>query len=130
MAIDISTFRSRYPEITEAKASDPTVQIHLTDAECDFKRTNLSSSSCGENIYERFIFALAAHETQIGINRAQGSTVGGGAIASKSVGKVSVSYASRTPSGGFNDDYYNQTIYGQQFLSLLYRYCVGFLTIC
>lgn len=129
MAIDITTFRTRYPELTATKLPDAQVTVFLEDGQCDFSRSKLSGDAKGEMIYERIVFALAAHYGMLNIKRAAGDVGGGGAIASKSVGSVSVSY-SRSSSNSVGEDYYNQTIYGQEYLQLLYRYCTGFMTIC
>lgn len=129
MAIDIPTFRARYPELDSTKISDTTLTMLLDDAKCDFSRSKLSSNAEGTKIYERIVFAIAAHNGQLGIKRAAGDTGGGGAVTSKSVGKVSVSYG-RSQSSNINDDFYLQTIYGQEYLQLLNRYCPTMTTIC
>lgn len=128
MAVDIATFRVRYPEFDDPVQSDAQIQVLLDDAECDFSRSKLSDNTCGDNIYDRIIFSLAAHNAQLSVNRGKGNTAAGGVISSKSVGKVSVSY-SRATSNSQSDDFFNQTIFGQTYLQLLNKYCPTMLTI-
>lgn len=129
MTVNIATFRARYPEFDDPIIVDATLQILLDDAVSDFSRSKLSSSEEGQRIYDRIVFSLAAHNAQLGLNRAAGNTAGGAAINNKSVGKVSVGY-SRATSTGSDEDFYLQTIYGQTFLQLLNKYCPAAITIC
>jgi len=129
MAVDIATFRIRYPEFDSPVLEDPALQIALDDAVIDFSRSKLSNDAGGQNIYDRIVFLLAAHEARLGELRAEGNKMGGAAIGSKSVGKVSVGY-SRASSTSASEDYFLQTIYGQGYLQLLRRYCPTVLTIC
>lgn len=129
MTVDVAGFRARFPEFVDPPFTDEVIQVRLDDAECDFSRSKLGTGECGERIYERIIYTLAAHHLRIWDNTQKGSSTGGGAIASKSVGKVSVSYA-RSSSSSLQDDFYLQTIYGQEYLTLLRKYCPGLITIC
>lgn len=125
MTIDVPTFRARYPEFADPKLTDAQITIVLDDAQCDFSRSKLSNNVCGTNIYERIIFALAAHAGQLSAGRAKGNTAGGGAVTNKTVGSVSVGY-NRAASSSSIEDFYQQTIYGQTYLQLLYQYCPGY----
>ena len=75
-----------------------------------------------ETDYGRYL--LVAHQLTInGLSGKEASAVGGvsGAIASKTVGSVSVSY----DTGGSNETdagFYNATIYGKQYYALLRKY--------
>ena len=132
MAVDVETFRERYPEFVNPPYTDAIVQEGLDDAQCDFSRSKLSSSACGQNIYERIIFALTAHElfknNQVGTKGNTGVT--SGPIQSKTVGKVSVSYASSSAINSNLDSYYTSTPYGMRYLTLLQKYCPAIITVC
>lgn len=129
MTIDVASFRLQYPEFVDPPFTDAIIEAKLMDSQCDFSRGKLSNNACGENIYERIIFTLTAHNLKLWDNRQKGNAVSGGGISSKSVGKVSVSY-NRAASNSSQDDFYLQTIYGADYLSLIKKYCVAIITAC
>lgn len=129
MAVDVAGFRIRYPEFTDPPYTDALIESRIEDATCDFSRSKLSASACGDNIYCRIIYALAAHNLTLWNKTQKGSITSGGSISSKTVGKVSVSY-SLSSSAGSTEDFYKQTLYGSDYLMLLKKYCPAIMTIC
>ena len=122
--IDLTAFRARFPEYSDdAVYTDPFVQIFIDDALADVSQTKFK-----EAIADRITAYLAAHYLTIAVASQNGNTGSTAPIASQSVGEISVSYAVNSAEKG-SDAYFNSTIYGQQYLSLLRRYCPGILTL-
>lgn len=123
MACSYADFIARYPEFTNI--SEPRAQIFLDDAACDVDETKFKD--CAGS---RISCALAAHYLAVATLSAGGNAGSLGPIASKTIDKVSATYATLDPglTKGSNA-YYMSTTYGQDYLSLLRRYCPGILTI-
>jgi len=124
MALDITSFRARFPEYSvSADFPDARLQVFIDDALADVSQTKFK-----ESIADRITAYLAAHYLTIGELSNAGNQGSAAPIASQSVGEVSVSYATSTYDKG-SDAYYNSTIYGQQYKTLLRKYCVGMISI-
>lgn len=129
MSVDVESFRARYPDITEELVSDVFLLSELEFSQCQVSRGRFSTTDCGQGIYERAIFALTAHTVMVDATALRlGSEAKVGAVSAKSVGKVSTNYAGGTTSGSVSD-LYNKTIYGQEYLSLLSRFCVTVMSV-
>ena len=115
MTVSPAAFKSRYAEFSAV--SDATVQIYLDDAGLELDEGRWGS------LYDRGIYALAAHFISLAQRAALGGSTGAGAsgpLASKSIGDVSLSYAWTSGAGQTrNQDYYLATIYGQDYLRLV-----------
>ncbi len=124
MAVTVTTFRTRFPEFSDDTAfPDARIQLFIDDAKEDFDGTKLR-----EVISDRITEYLAAHYLAVGTSSEQGDASNAGPVASKSEGELSVSYAVTAASVG-SDAYYQSTIYGQQYLTLLRTYCGSVLTL-
>ena len=123
MACTYADFILRYPEF--AILPEARVQMFLDDAACDVDETKFKDC-----VGSRITCALAAHYSALAYQSANGNAGSVGQMLSKTVDKVSATYA--TPDANLSkgsNGYYMSTIYGQEYLSLLRRYCPGILTI-
>lgn len=123
MAVDYDGFIARYPEFCTVPVKR--VQIFLDDALCDVAEGKFDTC-----VYDRVVCSLAAHYLALGNQTATGNAGSVGNIVSKTVDKVSATYA--TPGANVSkgsNSYYNSTKYGQEYLSLLRRYCAGMFTV-
>lgn len=124
MASTVITFRTRFPEFSDEQVyTDARIQMFLNDAKEDFNQTKLK-----EAITDRITEYLAAHYLAIATSSEEGDASSTGPVASKSEGDLSVSYAVNSTNAG-DSSFYNSTIYGQQYLTLLRTYCGGMLTL-
>ena len=111
MALTAADFKIRYPEFDSV--ADATVEMFIADAEQEL------SEECWGDLYERGVFALAAHFLYLDQQR-QAAGSGGGIVApaqSRSIGDVSWSFALNTVDSN-GDQYYGSTQYGQEFMRL------------
>lgn len=123
MAVDYESFVIRYPEFCAIPVKR--VQIFINDAEQD-----VSTIKFDELTRDRIVSALSAHYLALSQQTAGGNSGSIGNVASKTVDKVSVTYA--TPDANVSkgsNAYYNSTKYGQEYLSLLRRHCVAMVTV-
>lgn len=123
MACTYEDFLLRYPEFTMVPVKR--IQIFLDDAACD-----VDGSKFDDCAASRIMCSLAAHYAALGNQSANGNAGSVGQIVQKTVDKVSATYA--TPDANLSkgsNGYYMSTIYGQEYLSLLRRYCPGILTV-
>jgi len=124
MALDLTSFRARFPEYSVvADYPDAYVQVFIDDAIEDVNQTKFK-----ETIADRITAYLAAHYLTIAELSKAGNQGTVAPVASQSVGEVSVSYAVANLDKG-SSAYYKATVYGQQYLALLKRYCVGMISI-
>lgn len=113
MSVTPSAIKARFPEFTSE--TDAFIQIHLDDAVLDLDETRWG------DLYAQGVAYLTAHLLVSAKRRAAntGAVPAAGAVASKSVGDVSISYAS---SGRVDNSVgaveYNSTTYGQRYLTL------------
>ena len=120
----LSSFRARFPEYSDDTVySDPLIQLHIDDAIEDVNQTKFK-----ETIADRITAYLAAHYLTIALSATSGNTGSVAPVASHAVGEVSVNYAVSSAEKG-SDAYFNSTTYGQQYLTLLRRYCPGMITL-
>lgn len=104
--VDVTTFRTRYPEFTQESFNDTVVTTHLEES-----KTLLSVDKCGKK-YELLIFLLMAHELKL-----KGTeTIEAGVEISRSI-----EGGSRTLKNIATTDkqlYYSKTSYGQKYLAI------------
>ena len=122
LAITVEGFKARFPEFECVKPA--VVTIRLDDAECDTEVTKFE-----DKIAERIVYTLAAHYLSISqrTGKSKGQAQNVAPITGKTVDKVSATYATAQASGTL-DLYLNSTPYGQEYLSLLRRYCASMIT--
>ena len=125
MALTAADFKIRYPEFDTI--DDARIEMFIADAQCDFDCSKLPNNDCGANICTRIICALTAHVVFIDIQTSNNEGGGAGTVQSKSVGQVSVTYSIKTSSTF--EEYYKQTKYGLEYLTLLMRYCPPIITV-
>ena len=124
--IDIAGFKARFPAFENI--ADPTIQVALDDAEMDL------NAGCFPTQYlERATYTLAAHYLAVSLRVAAVGAGGGasdalGTLQSKTVDKVSASYATANVKGS-GDVYWNSTPYGIQFQELVSRFCAGMVSV-
>ena len=124
MALDLAAFRARFPEYSDDTVyTDPYVQVFIDDALEDVNKTKFK-----ETIADRITAYLAAHYLTIGELTKNGNAGSTAPVSSHAVGEVSVSYAVNNAEKG-SDAYFNSTSYGQQYMTLLRRYCPGIITL-
>ena len=112
-------FYIRYPEFKEV---DPlTVGFFIVDAKAE-----LSSSVWGE-LYKRGLLALVAHLLELQRLRVENGGAPNQTVASESAGALSVSYGGAALSP--EDEVYNSTVYGQEYLRLRELVGFGFLVV-
>lgn len=112
-------FRVRFPEFTEAIATEAQVQLFLDDA-CD----HLDQAALGD-CWERAVLYYAAHLLTISIRTGAAVGIGGvanvgaaGAVTSSGADGLNISFGSSSPGSG-TEAWYQSTPYGQQFLVIV-----------
>ena len=110
----VADFRAAFPEFAVALYSDATVIFWSTLAE-----KQISADSWG-NLYTNGVFLLTAHMLKLSTLSASG----GGLVALRKVGDVSVTY-DLTLGYIANAGLYNRTIYGQQYYTLMNMVGIG-----
>lgn len=121
--IDPASFRIRFPEYSDDKTyPDSLIQLHIDDALEDVSQTKFK-----ETIANRITSYLAAHYLTIALNAQAGNQGSVAPVSSQAVGEISVSYGVNNYDKG-SDAYFNSTVYGQQYKTLLKRYCPGMIT--
>lgn len=125
MAVDLATFRTRFPEFSDdTEYPDATVQLFLDDAQQDIGSDE--NRWCGK--YDRAHAYLAAHLLTVGSKTELGdSSSSAGTIQSKSAGGVSVSRAVAVKSRSDADEFYMTTSYGQSFVVIRNGCFIGVL---
>jgi hypothetical protein len=127
MAITPTDVRARYPEF-ESVTDYPTARIQTW---IDKAEGELSESNWGDQ-YNEGLLAYTAHFLSWSTNTASsGGAVGSvGPLASKSIGDVSVSFASTVSAGASaTEAFFNSTPYGQEYWRLVQMYGVGMVAI-
>ena len=116
--MDIATFRAVFPEFSNSTTySDAQITFFLTQG------TNVMNANIWGTLFDQGVGYYIAHNLVLAQRRAKSVASGGtpgvtqGAVSSKGVDKVNVSYDTNSVAlekGGM----YNQTDYGIQFLQL------------
>jgi len=123
MAVTPTTFKARYTEF--ASETDARVQVYITDAELE-----MDEGRWGD-LYDRGLSALTAHLLAIANRNAASSGTGislGGALTSRTVGSVSVSFGS-APTSGSTEAYLLSTAYGAEYLRLVQIVGTGIVVV-
>lgn len=107
---------ARFPEFSIEAA--PSLQLAIDDAE-------LMVGSCFGKFRDTAVAYMAAHLFTMGKETDSGNTSPLQAVASESVGSVSVSYVSSSDARSNN----SSTSYGQHFDNLKKRCCVGMVAV-
>ena len=127
MAITVQDVRDRYPEFSDVTDyPDARIQTFITKGEGE-----LSEGQWGDQ-YNEGLLAFTAHFLARSTSTARsGGSVGSiGPIASKSVGDVSVSFASVVGSNpSAQESFWNSTPYGQEYWRLITLFGVGMLAV-
>jgi len=104
-------FKIRFPEFDSI--DDARIQVFIDDAVLQVNETYWGDK------YNMGLYYLTAHYLYLAEKSADGSGSGsGGAVASRAVDGVSVSYNNMTPDNQ-SDAYYASTAYGQRYMSLM-----------
>ena len=114
--VTTSTFKTRFPEF-ESQDNDR-VQLFLDDSATQISETKFGTS------YDLAISYITAHYLSLATKTANGSSGSVGAVASKSVEGVSVSYNQATANNQ-NESYYASTSYGQRYLEIRSQITTG-----
>ena len=112
MTVTPTTIKARYTEFSSI--GDATVQVYLDDATLE-----LNESQWGD-LYDRGLSALTAHLLAIANRNAASSGMGvsiGGALTSRAVGSVSVSFSTASSTSSV-EDFYLSTVYGADYWRL------------
>lgn len=109
MPCDPASFKVRFPEF--ASVDDARIQLFIDDSVIILNPTYWG------NRYDIGICYYTAHLLAVGIKSEAGSSNSTGAISSKSVDGVSISYAMSAPKNDA-DSFLNSTQYGQRYLTL------------
>jgi hypothetical protein len=106
-------FRARFPEYASDPPSDATIEVYIADAA-------LFVDECAWGTkYELGILYYAAHLLTLALESASGAAGGvSGAVASRAVDGVSVSYTNAQPKDQ-SEAWFNSTTYGQRYLNML-----------
>lgn len=117
MSIDVSTFRTRFPEFSDnAEYPDARIQLFIDDSVQVYMGTD--ENRWGGK-YDYAQAHLVAHLLSAGTaSEAGDSSVKVGPVSSKSAGGVSVSRAVVAKDRSDGDDFYMGTVYGQRFLMI------------
>lgn len=110
-----ANFKTRFPEFSTV--DDTRIQLFIDDAELEISKTVWGK------LYDKGVSYLTAHELSMATATENGKSGGLKSEASKSVGNVSVSYASLN----YNeyDNYYTTTAYGKKFIDMKNKVKVG-----
>ena len=118
MAIDVPTFRARFPEFTDPPYSDERIQLFIDDTLCYMGEDE--SRWCG--CYDTAQAYLTAHLLALGTASAMGdSAAQAGPLLSAAADGVSYTRAGTSNGVAGSDEFYASTAYGQRFLSLRAR---------
>ena len=109
MSITTAEFKTRFPEF--ASVADDRIQLFIDDS------VVILNEPFWDTKYDLGLHYLTAHYLVLGTKSEDGATTGSGPMTGKTVDGVSLSFGLATTDDG-TDDYYNQTIYGQRYLSL------------
>ena len=126
MAVNVATFRIRFPEFSDVtEYPDARIQLFIDDTVLYIG----SDETRWCNKYDIAQAYLAAHLLSIGtLSEAGDSSSSSGAITTKKAGGVSVTRASNSSQElGTSDGFYISTIYGQMFLNIRNTCFVGAL---
>jgi len=103
-------FKAKFPEFVNV----PDVQIQM----CIDESVLVVDLEACPDLSELIQGSYVAHCITKSSSNPGGISDGAGAVASKSVGSVSVSYSIATGSKSISDDWYRSTVYGHNFLRL------------
>jgi hypothetical protein len=123
MAVTPTTFKARYTEF--ASTSDARVQVYIDDAELE-----MNEAQWGD-LYDRGLSALTAHLLSIADKNAASGGAGTslpGALVGRSVGSVSIQFAT-SASGGTSSDFYLSTAYGTDYWRLAQMVGLGIVVV-
>ena len=109
MSITAADFKIRFPEF-DAEV-DARIELFIADS------VIIINEVYWDTKYSLGLYYLTAHYIALANKSAAGSSQSVGAIASKAVEGVSVSYAKHIPDNQ-SDAYYASTSYGQRYLAL------------
>jgi hypothetical protein len=110
--MNLAQFRLDLPEFADAvRFPDSMLTFWATIGEAQ-----ISANSFG-NLYNQAVELFTAHNLILAKGNAAGTGGSGGAVASKKVGSVSVSYDNAS-SMVLNAGHWNQTVYGRQYIQL------------
>lgn len=112
MAITPADFKVRYPEFDSI--ADDRINVFLGDAQLEV------DENIWDTLYERGVFALAAHMLALGEKSSGGTSGSVGALNKRRIGDVELGFTVYTPDSS-SEAYYNGTIYGQDYYRLLLR---------
>lgn len=110
MSITPAQFKNRFPEFINV--SVPRIRVFIADAELE-----MNESKWGDR-YDKGLSYLTAHFLSIALKTETGSPASVAAVASKSIGDVSVSFANKSSESQV-EAYYQSTVYGQEYWSML-----------
>lgn len=104
-----ATIKARFPEF--ATVDDSKIQIFIDDAILILNETFWGTK------YDLGVSYLAAHFLSLALSSEAGAASAIGAVSSRAVDGVSISYSTMTPEN-HGDAYYSSTMYGQRYLAL------------
>lgn len=109
MSITAAEFKIRFPEF--AAESDAKVNLFIADSEVIINEVYWDTK------YNLGLYYLTAHYFVLANKTEAGSVASIGAVASRAVDGVSISFSTAIP-GNESDAYYASTSYGQRYLTL------------
>lgn len=125
--ITSSDVRTRYPEFESSTVyPDARIDMYIGDAVADLNEQAWSTH------YDRGLLALTAHFLSMGQKQLSGDGLAPSAsnVTARSIGDVSVSFGGAAMAAtDVLMNGYMATIYGQEFMRLVYLYGAGALTI-
>lgn len=127
MAITPQDIRDRFPEFDDVAAyPDARIQTWI-----DKGVGELSVVAWGDQYDEGLLFFVAHFLAWSTMMTSSGGAAGSvGPVASKSVGDVSISFASVVgPTASPTESFYSSTAYGQEYWRLVQMYGVGMLAV-
>lgn len=126
MAVDVATFRIRFPEFSDnTEFPSERIQLFIDDSVILHIGTDELRWGGKYDIAQAY---LSAHLLSIGGETELGSKAANvGPVSSKSAGGVSVTKAVVAKDRSEGDDFYSSTSYGQQFIIIRNRCFAGAL---
>lgn len=117
--MDNAAFRSTFVEFAdETKFTDQLIDFWASVGE-----STISADVFG-GVYEKVLYLYVAHNLVLSSSAASSLSSGGGQVASKSVGDVSISYDTSS-SVELDAGHWNQTAYGRQYIRLVSLFGAG-----
>ena len=124
MTVTPTTFKNKYTEFSSV--TDARVLIFIDDAALE-----MNEGQWGD-LYDRGHAALTAHMLSIAEREALASgsgTAAVGSVSGRTVGSVSVTFATPQISGGSVESYYLSTSYGAEYWRLVQLVGLGILAV-